>query len=90
VPEEGFKILSGAEPFANKILVSQEFAETGKGREYCKPTAGLSNIIPALDKILYSIFPDPEKIKDRVEKINELKTEFVKVGHILLKEWIPS
>jgi len=90
VPEEGFKILSGAEPFANKILVSQEFAETGKGREYCKPTAGLSNIIPALDKILYSIFPDPEKIKDRVEKINELKKEFVKVGHILLKEWIPS
>ncbi len=90
VPEEGFKILSGAEPFANKILVSQEFAETGKGREYCKPTAGLSNIIPALDKILYNIFPDPQKIKERVAKINELKTEFVKVGHILLKEWIPS
>lgn len=87
--DEGLKILSASSIHFNRLLVESKFLLTSKSYDYMQLTAGLANIQPGLENIIYDFFL-PKEVQQILERITELKEYYAEYGELILKNWIPD
>ncbi|MFX1286502.1 MAG: hypothetical protein ACFFB5_22895 [Promethearchaeota archaeon] len=85
--EEGLKVLSGGLnkeiPLYTNEILTEKYLE-----DYSKLIAGIKNIQPKLEKITSDL--QLQGLKEPIfQKIQQIKNDFVKIGHPRLLDWMP-